>query len=85
MIVSLSPSQSRSTMSSSDGSVKNAPAASTVATWKGFVKSFVSPLGEDMSRVTSEGVIAWKDALVSQGYSPEKPSGWPTGGYQGSI
>ena len=44
---------------------ENAPAASTVATWKGFVKSFVSTLGEDMSRVTSEGVIAWKDALVS--------------------
>jgi integrase len=46
------------------------PEASTVATWKGFVKSFVSRLGEDMSRVTSEGVIAWKDALISEGYSP---------------
>jgi hypothetical protein len=48
---------------------ESVPAASTVATWKGFVKSFVSHLGEDMGRVTCEGLIAWKDASVSQGYS----------------
>jgi integrase len=48
---------------------ERAPAASTVVTWKGFVKSFVSHLGEDMGSVTREGVIAWKDALILEGYS----------------
>jgi integrase len=46
------------------------PAPSTVATWKGFVKSFVSHLGHnDMSRVRKEHVLAWKDALILEGFS----------------
>ena len=43
------------------------PTPSTVATWKGF---FVSHLGHsDMSRVRKEHVLAWKDALILEGFS----------------
>ncbi|WKW50618.1 DUF6538 domain-containing protein [Rhodomicrobium lacus] len=48
---------------------ERSPAAVTVTTWKGYVKSFVSYLGhDDMLRVTEDDMIAWKDALVEQGY-----------------
>ncbi|ADP72341.1 integrase domain protein SAM domain protein [Rhodomicrobium vannielii ATCC 17100] len=46
------------------------PAASTVSTWKGYVKSVVAHLGHnDMARVRKDDVLAWKDSLIEQGYS----------------
>lgn len=46
------------------------PAAVTVTSWRGYLKSFVSHLGhDDMSRVSKDDVLAWKDALIEQGYS----------------
>lgn len=46
------------------------PAAVTVTSWRGYLKSFVNHLGhDDMGRVSKDDVLAWKDALIEQGYA----------------
>jgi integrase len=46
------------------------PAASTITTWKGCMRSFVSHLGhDDMTRAAKADVVAWKDALITRGLS----------------
>jgi hypothetical protein len=48
------------------------PAASTVSTWKGVIRSLREHLKhDDLARVAKQDVVAWKDHLVSQGLSPK--------------
>lgn len=44
------------------------PAASTVKAWKSAVNSLIAHLGhDDAARVTSDDIVAWKDALLAAG------------------
>ena len=41
------------------------PAASTLGTWKGYIRALEAHLGhDDVQRITKQDIIAWKDALV---------------------
>lgn len=52
------------------------PSASTISTWRGCVAGFVAHLGhDDLARVTSTDVRAWKDALIDRGLSPKTIAG----------
>jgi hypothetical protein len=47
------------------------PSASTVSTWQGCIRALQKHLGHDNpARVTKADIIAWKDALLAAGYSP---------------
>jgi Domain of unknown function (DUF6538) len=47
------------------------PSASTVSTWQGCIRALQKHLGHDNpASVTRADIIAWKDALLSAGYSP---------------
>ena len=44
------------------------PAASTVATWRGYIAAFKKFIGHnDPTKVTKADVIRWKDELVAAG------------------
>jgi hypothetical protein len=44
------------------------PAASTITTWRSYVRSLREHLGhDDPNRVTRAEIVAWKDALVAAG------------------
>jgi integrase len=46
------------------------PAASTIGTWKGYVRALEAHLGhDDVRRITKPDIVAWKDALVEAEYS----------------
>lgn len=50
------------------------PAASTVTTWVGTVRSLTAHLGanaQDIRKITPEHIVAWKDTLVAKDLSPK--------------
>lgn len=52
--------------------VETKPAASTLATWRGVFKQFREHLGhDDATRVTTEDVVGFKDALLKAGRAPQ--------------
>ncbi|OHV16227.1 hypothetical protein BK022_13570 [Methylorubrum extorquens] len=47
------------------------PSPSTVSTWQGVVKDLKGYLKhEDVSRITEQDVVGWKDALIARGIKP---------------
>jgi integrase len=48
------------------------PAGSTVATWQGYVRALRKHVGhDDPGRVKKADIVAWKDALIADGYEPK--------------
>jgi hypothetical protein len=48
------------------------PSASTITTWKSYMKQLKERVGhDDAARVTKADIIAWKDALVALGRAPK--------------
>ena len=46
------------------------PSASTITTWRAYVRAFREHLNhDDPARVTKADIVAWKDALVTDGYA----------------
>lgn len=54
--------------------VEAQPAASTLSTWRGIVKTFKAAFphkASDMRSVTADDMVAWKDQLLAAGKSPK--------------
>lgn len=49
---------------------ESSPSASTITTWRSYIRSLKEHLGhDDVRRITKADVVAWKDALVAAGFA----------------